>query len=304
MLDNIIEKYGLDEINKKTRISKHNLERLLKKEYSSFSKPRALGFISILEREYKEDLTEIKIEIHKWFEDNKRDEKETLSTIPSLDEKKSSRYWIAIIPIITVIIFGFYLYRNEFSNIKLAHEKSITVENRQIVIDNKNDEKAESPQITKKLKSEESEKNSSVKTPVVQLNNLNVASDDKNISSIEKEEDIKSKNIIKKQDENKSISPYVPAENIVIYPNRKMWIGIVNLKNKKRSSRMISKTFVIEPDAERLLITGHGFFSISDVAGTNLKFNGSKKHYFLLKKDVIKEIDLKEFKRLNGGRVW
>jgi len=82
MLNNIIEKYGLEEISKKTRISKHNLERLLKKEYSSFSKPRALGFVSIIEREYKEDLTEIKIEIHKWFEDNKTDKKETLSTIP------------------------------------------------------------------------------------------------------------------------------------------------------------------------------------------------------------------------------
>jgi len=221
-----------------------------------------------------------------------------------LDEKKSSRYWVAIIPIITVIIFGFYLYRNEFSNIKLAHEKSIIVENRQTVIDKKNDEKVESPQITKKLKSEESEKNSSVKTSVTQLNNSNVVSEDKNISSIKKEEDIKSKNIIKKQDENKSISPYVPTENIVIYPNRKMWIGIVNLKNKKRSSRMISKSFIIEPDSKKLIITGHGFFSISDTDGNNLKFNSSKKHYFLLEEGVIKEINSEEFKHLNGGRIW
>jgi hypothetical protein len=67
---------------------------------------------------------------------------------------------------------------------------------------------------------------------------------------------------------------------------------------------MISKTFIIEPDAKKLIITGHGFFSISDADGNNLKFHGSKKHYFLLEEGVIKEIDSKEFKRLNGGRIW
>lgn len=303
MLDNIIEKYGLDEVSKRTKIAKHNLEKLLKKEFSSFSKPRALGFVSILEREYKEDLSAFKEEIHKWFEDNSKDDKRGNNiTFPPLESKKKSRHWIATVPIIIVLIFGFYLYRNEFSNTELANE-SIIVNNIQTVTDEKRDETT-----IKKLKSEESEENTSVKLSSVQSKDTSkVEAIDKNLST-STEKEIKSKSIIKKSETNKttisSISPYVPTENVVIYPNRKMWIGVINLKTKKRSSRMISKAYTIELDAERLIITGHGFFSVSDAAGNNLKFHGSKKHYFLLKEGVMKEIDSKEFKRLNGGRIW
>jgi len=309
MLDNIIEKYGLDEVSKKTKVSKHNLEKLLKKEFSSFSKPRALGFISILEREYKEDLSAIKEEINEWFKNSSKDDKkQTDIAFPPLEEKKQSGHWIATVPIIVVFVFGFYLYRNEFTKSEVIQEKRVIVKNVQKVIDENRSDKLEKSHTIKELKSE---KNSSVKLLVTQSKDTQkVISIDKNISEVK---DIESKETAKKLDENKtiissssnsSIAPYVPAENIVIYPNRKMWIGIVNLKNKKRGSRMISKTFAIEPDVKRLLITGHGFFSISDTDGNNLKFNGSKKHYFLLKKGVVKEIDLKEFKRLNGGRVW
>jgi len=302
MLDNIIEKNGLDAVSEKTRISKKNLEKLQKKEFSGLSKPRALGFISILEREYKEDLSEFKEDIIKWFE-NESDKQTTHIAFPPPKDRKSI-HWVAIIPLIMVIVFGFYLYQNEFSNTKLAIENSLSVKSIEKIYKKQDKQKTESSKISKEPESEQVEENSSDKLSDEQkedtLKNVTV---DKNIStSFEKDE--KPVKSIKKSDTNISISPYIPVENIVIYPNIKMWIGVINLKNRKRKSRIISQTFNIEADSEKLIITGHGFFSLSDTIGNNLKFSDPDKHYFVLKDGVIKEIDSKEFKRLNGGKIW
>jgi len=297
MLDNIIEKYGLDAVSKETKISKQNLEKLLKKDFSSFSKPRALGFISILEREYKEDFSDIKEYIVEWFQS--QNEKQPTHVAFPPPKKEKSRHWIAIIPLAMVMVFGFYLYQNEFANTELAIDKSIAMKRVEKVYKDQDKQKLDNS----KKEIEKSDVNSSLASSDEHKEEVTkVVTKDKNESSIK--DIVKTESSVKKSDGNTTLSPYVPAENIVLYPDRKMWIGVVNLKNKKRNSRMITKSFIIEPDVERLIITGHGFFSVSDTDGNNLKFSDPSKHYFLLKEGVIKEIDVKEFKNLNGGRVW
>ncbi|WOE69703.1 hypothetical protein RZR97_11410 [Hydrogenimonas thermophila] len=303
MLDNIIEKNGLDAVSEKTRISKKNLEKLQKKEFSDFSKPRALGFISILEREYKEDLSELKEDIIKWFE-NESDKQTTHIAFPPAKDGKSI-HWIVIIPLIMVLVFGFYLYQNEFSNTQVAIEKSLSIKSIEKIYKEQNNQKTESSKAIKEPEQKQAEENSSNR--ILDEKREDTLTVDKNIStSIESaEKDVKPVNSIKKKsDANTSISPYVPIENIIVYPNRKMWIGVINLKNRKRKSRVISQTFSIEADSEKLIITGHGFFSINDTVGNNLKFSDPDKHYFVLKDGVLKEIDSKEFMHLNGGKIW
>ncbi|SFP58287.1 hypothetical protein [Hydrogenimonas thermophila] len=303
MLDSIIEKNGLDAVSEKTRISKKNLEKLQKKEFSDFSKPRALGFISILEREYKEDLSELKEDIIKWFE-NESDKQTTHIAFPPAKDGKSI-HWIVIIPLIMVLVFGFYLYQNEFSNTQVAIEKSLSIKSIEKIYKEQNNQKTESSKAIKEPEQKQAEENSSNR--ILDEKREDTLTVDKNIStSIESaEKDVKPVNSIKKKsDANTSISPYVPIENIIVYPNRKMWIGVINLKNRKRKSRVISQTFSIEADSEKLIITGHGFFSINDTVGNNLKFSDPDKHYFVLKDGVLKEIDSKEFMHLNGGKIW
>ena len=67
-LNEIIEENTLASISNRTRLSSENLEKLFKRDFSGFRKVQALGFISILEREYRADLSQLRAECLAYFE--------------------------------------------------------------------------------------------------------------------------------------------------------------------------------------------------------------------------------------------
>ena len=67
-LNEIIEENTLASISNRTRLSYENLEKLFKRDFSGFRKVQALGFISILEREYRADLSQLRAECLAYFE--------------------------------------------------------------------------------------------------------------------------------------------------------------------------------------------------------------------------------------------
>ncbi len=69
-LNEIIEENTLESISRKTRLSPENLEKLFARDFGAFRKVRALGFISILEREYRADLSDLRAECIAFFEEN------------------------------------------------------------------------------------------------------------------------------------------------------------------------------------------------------------------------------------------
>ena len=56
-LSDVLEENSIKSIKDKTKISEENLEYLLASEFATLTKTKTLGFISILEREYKADLS-------------------------------------------------------------------------------------------------------------------------------------------------------------------------------------------------------------------------------------------------------
>ncbi len=75
MLEKILKQYGADKVSARTKISKKNLSKLLKKDFEGFSKPQAYGFVSILQREYGDDFAELKAELEVWFSPSDGEEK-------------------------------------------------------------------------------------------------------------------------------------------------------------------------------------------------------------------------------------
>jgi len=292
MLDSIIEKYGLDAISKKTKISKKNLEKLLKKEFGSFSKPMALGFVSILEREYKQNFSDMKEDITKWFEDNSKSCENDIVFPPPEDEK--NRRWIAILSLVAIMIFGFYLYQNEFSINKLDTKKNIVADETKESVD-KIVYKKQNIQEQKDLQN-----NQKIKSNILPDENISTTK----TSEAKKADSINSLNATNDIDSNKSINSYTPIESIFIYPSRKIWIGVVNLKNWQRTTITTPDTYTIEADSDKLIITGHGFFSIDDLSGNNTKYDDQKKHFFMLKDEELIELNESRFKKLNGGKIW
>jgi len=56
-LNDILEENSINAISDKTKIAEENLEHLLASKFDALTKVKTLGFISILEREYKADLS-------------------------------------------------------------------------------------------------------------------------------------------------------------------------------------------------------------------------------------------------------
>jgi len=69
-LNDIIEENTLQSISNKTRLSIENLEKLFAQDFGAFRKVQALGFISILEREYHADLSDVREACHAYFSDS------------------------------------------------------------------------------------------------------------------------------------------------------------------------------------------------------------------------------------------
>jgi len=67
-LNEIIEENSLPTISQKTRISVGNLEAIVNRDWGQLKKVQALGFLSILEREYGIDLSDLRAECRAYFE--------------------------------------------------------------------------------------------------------------------------------------------------------------------------------------------------------------------------------------------
>ena len=68
-LNEVIEENSIATISKKTRISVENIEKLVQRDFSHMKRVKALGFISILEREFGIEVEELKKECMAHFSD-------------------------------------------------------------------------------------------------------------------------------------------------------------------------------------------------------------------------------------------
>jgi hypothetical protein len=86
-LSEILEENTIKSISQKTKIPEDNLENLLAANFDALKKVKALGFISILEREYHADLSQLKEEALAFYSQGKEDHSITVGS-PIMEEKK------------------------------------------------------------------------------------------------------------------------------------------------------------------------------------------------------------------------
>jgi len=89
-LNDILEESDVKKISQKTNISKENIETLMDEDFASLSKAKALGFISILERDYKADLMTLREKALAYYEKHGNDEERMVFTVPISEEKTES----------------------------------------------------------------------------------------------------------------------------------------------------------------------------------------------------------------------
>ena len=86
-LNEILEENSVKAISKKTNISEDNIEALLASDFDRLKKVKTLGFISILEREYKADLSALREQALSHYAES-NDEVSISFGMPVMEEKK------------------------------------------------------------------------------------------------------------------------------------------------------------------------------------------------------------------------
>ncbi len=280
----ILKEVGVTEICKATRIASKNIHSILEKRYESLSRVHARGFIQILEREYKIDLSAWMKEFDKVCvfkegageEQSKEISPEETAKKPlkvELDysinqantslSKKSSKWkpFVLVLGVI-VIILAVVIIQNS-SSLKEEREQESAIKSG-----------------TKKSSS----------------NDANFTEENKPETTPNPEEKPKEQN--KQEKEAIKENP----NTIYIIPKKDVWVEVIDLDEKKNSfQKVFKKNYSLETKNHRLLLRfGHGHLSLKS-NHQKQDYNDSKTRRFLYEPNkgltLINEAQYKELQQ-------
>ncbi len=260
----ILKEVGVAEICKATKIASKNIHSILEKRYESLSRVHARGFIQILEREYKIDLSAWMKEFNKVcvFKEGVSEEKNQ-ETDPEETAKKPLKVELD--------------YSINQANTSLSKKSSkwkpfvlvvgvIVIVLAVVIIQNSSSLK------------EEKERESAIKsgTKKNSFNDSNLAEENKpeptpKLEEKPKEQDKQEKEAIKED-----------PNTIYIIPKRDIWVEVIDLDEKKNSfQKVFKKSYSLETKNHRLLLRfGHGHLSLKN-NHQEQNYNDNKTRRFL-----------------------
>ncbi len=260
----ILKEVGVAEICKATKIASKNIHSILEKRYESLSRVHARGFIQILEREYKIDLSAWMKEFDKVcvFKEGVSEEKNQ-ETDPEETAKKPLKVELD--------------YSINQANTSLSKKYSkwkpfvlvvgvIVIVLAVVIIQNSSSLK------------EERERESAIKsgTKKNSFNKANPTEENKPEPTPKLEEKPKEQD----KQEKEAIKEY--PNTIYIIPKRDIWVEVIDLDEKKNSfQKVFKKSYSLETKNHRLLLRfGHGHLSLKN-NHQEQNYNDSKTRRFL-----------------------
>ncbi|EMG90109.1 hypothetical protein [Helicobacter pylori] len=280
----ILREIGIQEIYKATKIASKNINYILEKRYESLSRAHARGFIQILEREYKIDLSAWMKEFDKAYafkegvgeEQNQETNHEETAKKPlkveldysinqaNINLSKGLSKWKPFVIVLGVIaiVLAVIIIQNS-SSLKEEREQESAIKP-----DTKNSPFNEAnPTEEKKLE------------PTPKL-------EDK-----PKEQDKQEKEAIKEN-----------PDTIYIMPKRDIWVEVIDLDEKKNSfQKVLKKSYPLEAKNHRLLLRfGHGHLILKN-NHQEQDYNDGKTRRFLYEPNkgltLINEAQYKELQQ-------
>ncbi|WP_120869979.1 sialidase [Helicobacter pylori] len=280
----ILREIGIQEIYKATKIASKNINYILEKRYESLSRVHARGFIQILEREYKIDLSAWMKEFDKTcaFKEGVGEEKNQ-ETDP--EEKTKNPLKVEID------------YSINQANIKLSKGLSkwkpfvlvlgvIVIVLAVVIIQNSSSLKEERGQ-------ESAIKSGTKKSSFNKANPTEENKPEPTPKPEEKptEQDKQEKEAIKED-----------PNTIYIIPKRDIWVEVIDLDEKKNSfQKVFKKNYSLETKNHRLLLRfGHGHLSLKN-NNQEQNYNDGKTRRFLYEPNkgltLINEAQYKELQQ-------
>lgn len=306
-----IQELNLKEVAAKTQIELDFLEALVEKNFAVLSRFNVKGFVKILSREYELDFSDFNEEYEAYLnENNPTPQTKSKMITPKLDaySQKSSNAWPFLIVLIVLVIIGSGIYyfdtlktffKDEQNNtsatvidiIGQAQEnlKSLGGNNVVVIDNNKAQEtnQTESVLPSQNISLQENDKNISIENNISE-NNTTLLDEEKNTQIQEDTNTPKTDSL--KEAHFKTSS--------------KIWIGLIDLKNLKKTSFVKEKDFNISLDKDQLILTGAAALTMFNQENKEQKFPVGISKRFLIKDGKITSISPAEFAKLNKGKEW
>ncbi len=306
-----IQELNLKEVAAKTQIELDFLEALVEKNFAVLSRFNVKGFVKILSREYELDFSDFNEEHEAYLnENNPTPQTKSKMITPKLDaySQKSSNAWPFLIVLIVLVIIGSGIYyfdtlktffKDEQNNtsatvidiIGQAQEnlKSLGGNNVVVIDNNKAQEtnQTESVLPSQNISLQENDKNISIENNISE-NNTTLLDEEKNTQIQEDTNTPKTDSL--KEAHFKTSS--------------KIWIGLIDLKNLKKTSFVKEKDFNISLDKDQLILTGAAALTMFNQENKEQKFPAGISKRFLIKDGKITSISPAEFAKLNKGKEW
>ncbi len=280
----ILKEVGVAEICKATKIASKNIHSILEKRYESLSRVHARGFIQILEREYKIDLSAWMKEFDKVCvfkegvgeEQNQETNPEETAKKPlkvELDysinqantslSKKSSKWkpFVVVLGVIVIILVVVIIQNSSSLKEEREQESAIKSGTKKSSFNEANPTEENKPEPTPKLEEKP------------------------------KEQDKQEKEAIKED-----------PNTIYIIPKKDIWVEVVDLDEKKNSfQKVFKKNYSLETKNHRLLLRfGHGHLSLKN-NHQEQEYNDGKTKRFLYEPNkgltLINEAQYKELQQ-------
>ncbi len=280
----ILKEVGVAEICKATKIASKNIHSILEKRYESLSRVHARGFIQILEREYKIDLSAWMKEFDKacTFKESVSEEQNqetdpeektknplkveidySINQVNTSLSKKSSKWKPFVIVLGVIVIILVVVIIQNSSSLK--------------------EERGQESAIKSGTK-----KNSFNKVNPTEENKLEPTP---KLEAKHKEQDKQEKEAIKEN-----------PNTIYIIPKRDIWVEVIDLDEKKNSfQKVFKKNYSLETKNHRLLLRfGHGHLNLKN-NHQEQEYNDSKTRRFLYEPNkgltLINEAQYKELQQ-------
>ncbi|RKV60338.1 sialidase [Helicobacter pylori] len=280
----ILKEVGVAEICKATRIASKNIHSILEKRYESLSRVHARGFIQILEREYKIDLSAWMKEFDKACtfkegvseEQNQETDPEEKTKNPlkveidySINQantslsKKSSKWkpFVVVLGVVVIILAVVIIQNSSSLKEERGQESAIKSGTKKNSFNKVNPTEENKPEPTPKLEEKP------------------------------KEQDKQEKEAIKED-----------PNTIYIIPKKDIWVEVVDLDEKKNSfQKVFKKNYSLETKNHRLLLRfGHGHLSLKN-NHQEQEYNDGKTRRFLYEPNkgltLINEAQYKELQQ-------
>ncbi len=280
----ILKEIGVAEICKATKIASKNIHSILEKRYESLSRVHARGFIQILEREYKIDLSAWMKEFDKACtfkegvseEQNQETDPEEKTKNPlkveidySINQantslsKKSSKWkpFVVVLGVVVIILAVVIIQNSSSLKEERGQESAIKSGTKKNSFNKVNPTEENKPEPTPKLEEKP------------------------------KEQDKQEKEAIKED-----------PNTIYIIPKKDVWVEVVDLDEKKNSfQKVFKKNYSLETKNHRLLLRfGHGHLSLKN-NHQEQEYNDGKTKRFLYEPNkgltLINESQYKELQQ-------